>query len=91
MSKTTKDAVQSKAAMEIPEPGASSVPAGGLDGAELENILAAPLNIVVTALQERWRAGRKFGPAPVTIPLAELTDDQVSAIAADPMLKHVIC
>ena len=34
----------------------------------------------------RWRAGRQFGPEPVTIPLTELTQDQFDALHADPEL-----
>jgi len=35
----------------------------------------------------RWRAGRRFGPEPVVIPLAELTDEARAAIEADPLLS----
>ena len=34
----------------------------------------------------RRRAGRAFGPTPERIPLAELSDDDIAAIAADPEL-----
>ena len=35
----------------------------------------------------RWRAGRHFGPEPVVIPLAELSEDERVAIEADPVLS----
>ena len=34
----------------------------------------------------RWRAGRKFGPEPVTIPAPELTEAECEALLADPEL-----
>ena len=35
----------------------------------------------------RWRAGRHFGPQPVEIPLAELTQAARKAIEGDPVLS----
>jgi len=34
----------------------------------------------------RWRAGRKFGPEPVDIPVAELTEDDLAKLEGDPEL-----
>lgn len=34
----------------------------------------------------RWRAGRKFGPEPVEIPVAELTDEDLAKLEGDPEL-----
>ena len=34
----------------------------------------------------RWRAGRKFGPEPVAIPLDDLTDGEIAALKDDPVL-----
>lgn len=48
--------------------------------------LAAPV-IRVKALQpSRWRAGRQFGPVPVDIPAAELSEDDLARLRADPLL-----
>ena len=33
-----------------------------------------------------WRAGRKFTETPASVPLAELTDDQIAALKAEPRL-----
>ena len=35
----------------------------------------------------RWRAGRRFGPDPVVIPLEELNEAARAAIEADPLLS----
>jgi hypothetical protein len=37
----------------------------------------------------RWRAGRHFGPEPVVIPAAELTEDEARALSDDPQLTFV--
>ncbi len=37
----------------------------------------------------RWRIARKFGPEATEIPLAELTEDQIAALKADPLLTVV--
>lgn len=42
--------------------------------------------IVVGPAKGRWRAGRHFGPEPVSIPVADLTDDQLLALKGDPEL-----
>lgn len=34
----------------------------------------------------RWRAGRKFGPEPVDIPVAEITEDDLAKLEGDPEL-----
>lgn len=33
-----------------------------------------------------WRAGRKFGPAAIDVPIADLSDDQVIALKNEPRL-----
>ncbi|PWE29969.1 hypothetical protein DDZ14_16130 [Maritimibacter sp. 55A14] len=35
----------------------------------------------------RWRAGRKFGPEPVTIPVADLSLEEIGALQSDPHLS----
>jgi hypothetical protein len=43
--------------------------------------------IRVKALQpSRWRAGRQFGPVPVDIPAAGLSEDDLARLNADPLL-----
>ena len=34
----------------------------------------------------RWRIGRHFGPQPVTIPVTDLTEEDVARLKADPLL-----
>ncbi|MBS3978773.1 MAG: hypothetical protein KGZ77_03095 [Rhodobacteraceae bacterium] len=41
---------------------------------------------VVGPAKGRWRAGRKFGPEPVEIPVAELTEDDLAKLEGDPEL-----
>lgn len=46
-----------------------------------------PAIITVTGPKRgRWRAGRHFTPQPVPIPLADLSDDEIAALAGDPYL-----
>lgn len=40
--------------------------------------------------QGRWRAGRRFGAAAVTICLDDLTQDERAALANDPRLRIVV-
>lgn len=47
---------------------------------------AEPSLVVIGPRRGRRRAGRQFGPEPVTIPLAELSDDEIAAIKGDPAL-----
>lgn len=42
-----------------------------------------PSIAVIGPTRGRWRTGRFFGPAAVTIPLEDLTEDEVIAILAD--------
>ena len=43
--------------------------------------------VVVTGpAMGRWRAGRKFGPEPVSIPTPDLTEAEMEALASDPEL-----
>lgn len=45
-----------------------------------------PSLIITGPKRGRWRAGRHFGPQPVTIPLTDLTDADIAALRADPAL-----
>lgn len=46
-----------------------------------------PVTITVTGPKKgRWRAGRHFTPAPLTIPLADLSDDEIAMLTDDPKL-----
>jgi hypothetical protein len=59
-----------------PEAGASGAPPAA----------AAPA-VIVRALQPiRWRIGRRFGPEPVAVPLAELDEAALRALREDPLL-----
>ncbi|MCH8475954.1 MAG: hypothetical protein LAT55_12095 [Opitutales bacterium] len=68
--------------------------AGGYDKSDgsqrlMPVVLPAPTGATVTVKgprRGRWRAGRHFTHEPVTIPLAELSDDQVAALQGDPTL-----
>ena len=42
--------------------------------------------IITGPKRGRWRGGRHFGPQPVTIPLTDLTGDEIAALRADPAL-----
>jgi hypothetical protein len=48
--------------------------------------MSAPALIVKAVQPSRRRAGFTFGPVESVLPLADLTDDQISAIDADPLL-----
>jgi len=50
-----------------------------------EDASAADL-VVVGPSRGFWRAGRRFGPEPTVIPLADLTEDQIGAILREPAL-----
>ena len=46
-----------------------------------------PAVVTVVAKQaSRWRIGRQFGPVPVDIPAAELSEDDLARLHADPLL-----
>lgn len=49
----------------------------------------APALIVTGPQSGRWRAGRKFGPAPETLLVSDLTDAEIDALRADPALTIV--
>jgi hypothetical protein len=38
----------------------------------------------------RWRAGRHFGPEEVEIPAADLTEDEIARLHADPELTVLV-
>lgn len=49
-----------------------------------------PSSITITGPRRgRWRAGRHFGPEPVTIALADLSDAELEALRGDPALTVV--
>lgn len=43
--------------------------------------------VVIGPPQGRWRCGRKFGKEPVTLPAADLSEDELAALQADPHLS----
>lgn len=47
---------------------------------------AGPSLLVHATRNSRWRAGRQFGRTPVEVPVSDLTEDQVTALRADPVL-----
>lgn len=47
---------------------------------------AGAISIFTRQTQGRWRAGRKFTVDPVTIPLADLSEAEIAALEADPLL-----
>lgn len=49
-------------------------------------VLAGPTIIVIAAQPGRRRIGRAFGPEPVAIPMAELTEGDIAALRDDPLL-----
>ena len=67
------------------QPPAGEKKAGGKSG-QKKAVPALALQVRGPA-RGRWRAGRRFGPEPVVIPLAELTDEARAAIEADPLLS----
>lgn len=69
-----------------PEPAADAPAHSAPDAVTAEPI---PVLIVHGPAHGRWRAGRHFTSEGTTIPLAELSDDEVEAIFADPVLGAV--
>jgi hypothetical protein len=56
-----------------------------------EAVATSSASITVTGPRRgRWRAGRHFGPVAVTIPLAELSESDLTAIENDPALTSTI-
>ena len=49
-------------------------------------VVAGPTIIVVAAQPSRRRLDRAFGPEPVAIPAADLSDEEMVALRDDPML-----
>lgn len=43
--------------------------------------------LIVRASRPRRRAGRRFGKTPVRLKLANLSEDEIAAIKADPVLS----
>ena len=82
-------APEAAAATAASTPHADAVRAGDdaakADGADRAMGAGATVTVVGPA-KGRWRAGRPFGPVPVAIPAAELTDDELEALRADPEL-----
>lgn len=90
-----KPADESRAAETGPETGAepsAPISAPAVIGADLatgpdRTIVAPIVALVISARQPvRRRAGRLFTPEPVRIPVGDLSDDDLAALAGDPML-----
>jgi hypothetical protein len=45
---------------------------------------------VIGPAKGRWRAGRRFGQEPVTIPVTALTEAEIAAITSDPELTVIV-
>lgn len=89
---TTTIETEAVAGVSAPE-GDSTPPAQGNEGqadtaGEGKPSLATPVpSFVITGPKKgRRRAGRSFGPEPVTIPAADLSDDEIAALTSDPGL-----
>lgn len=89
---TTTTETEVVAGVSAPE-GDPTPPAQGNEGqadtaGEGKPSLATPVpSFVVTGPKKgRRRAGRSFGPEPVTIPAADLTEDEIAALTSDPGL-----
>lgn len=85
---------QTSAAEAKPSPDQVTPQAAPVEEAvSAEAEVAAPLQppaltVVVTGPKEgRRRAGRAFGPEPVSIQAEELTEDEIAALQADPFLR----
>lgn len=65
-----------------PDPAPPVTSAGGRD----DRAKAGPSLIVTGPKQGRWRAGRKFGPEPVTLIVADLDEGEFEALEKDPAL-----
>jgi len=63
-----------------PDPAAAPEPEPEADQGPMASIKTK------RGVKSRWRAGRQFGPEPVEIPLADLDEDQLEALEADPSL-----
>ena len=50
------------------------------------NTVAEKVLVVVSSREGFRRAGHRFGKEPVTLRLADLTDEQVAMLKAEPML-----
>lgn len=73
-----------------PAPGAAPLPDPDAEPVAARIVGPEGWELVVTGpAKGRWRAGRHFGPEPVVIPAAELTEDEARLIADDPLLTIV--
>lgn len=94
--KSQTDAQDAAQASARPDGDMSSLPAQAGPGQTLASEATDPSaakdaaveeRLVVTGpAQGRWRAGHSFTSEPVTLSVADLTDDQVVAITNDPAL-----
>ncbi|MCT4576883.1 hypothetical protein [Donghicola sp.] len=81
------EAQEEGTATAAPEPEASAaVPQGDENDVAPWGLTDDDVLIVTGPRKGRWRAGLKFGPEPVRIPVSELTDEEVEAISGDPKL-----
>lgn len=79
-----------------PSPAASpaatgAAPAGVKDGTPAEPTTPPGLSVIEVhgPARGRWRAGRHFGPEPVVLDLAALSEAELALIRADPLLVVV--
>lgn len=77
--------------------GSAAVATGESPAAAAPALEMSPAPIATTSAlrvcgpkQGRWRAGRLFGPEPVTLPVAELTAGEIDALQADASLVTVL-
>lgn len=73
-----------------PATGEDTAPATGEDTAPAGLAMIGPEPVMITITgpkRGRWRAGRHFTPAPVQIPLADLSDDEIEMLRDDPKLS----
>jgi hypothetical protein len=71
---------------EVQPDDAASLPGNNLPG----ETPPGEVLIVTGPKKGRWRIGRRFGPEPVEIPLADLTEAQALALRDDPKLKFAL-
>lgn len=73
-----------------PAPAAQDTPPGQdtLTGQDAHPV-DVPMLIVVGPAKGRWRIGRKFTTEPTALVLADLTEEEIAALQADPELSVI--
>lgn len=79
-----QDPEKAEAPGAAPEESAAAVAGGGTSATPSPE--PGPALIITGPKAGRRRAGRDFGPAPVSVPLADLTEADLAALQADPAL-----